>query len=124
MKIAITTDGKDLKSSLDPRFGRCPYFLLVDPETLEYEAAPNPGAAAGGGAGIAAAQSLAGLGAGAVITGQCGPNAFRILDAAGVKIMQAPVVTADKALEMYKQNELTAANTPGEEHQGMRGRNR
>ena len=98
MKIAITTDGKDLKSSLDTRFGRCSYFLLVDPDTLECEAAPNPGASAGGGAGIVAAQSLAGLGAGTVITGQCGPNAFRILDAAGLKIMQAPVVTADKVI--------------------------
>jgi predicted Fe-Mo cluster-binding NifX family protein len=122
MKIAITTNGTDLQSSLDPRFGRCPFFLLVDSETLECEAKPNPGASAGGGAGIKAAQALTGLGAGALITGQCGPNAYQILEAAGLKIMQAPVVSARKAIEMYKQGDLASINVPGEEHQGMQGR--
>ena len=124
MKIAITTNGTDLQSSLDPRFGRCPYFLLVDPETLECRATPNPGASAGGAAGIKAAQALTGLGAKILITGQCGPNAFSILEAAGIKIMQAPVASAGKVVEMYKRGELAAINTPGADHQGMQGRGR
>ena len=124
MKIAITTNGTDLQSSLDPRFGRCPYFLLVDPETLECRATPNPGASAGGAAGIKAAQALTGLGAKILITGQCGPNAFSILDAAGIKIMQAPVASASKVVETYKRGELAAINAPGADHQGMQGRGR
>ena len=148
MKIAITTNGTDLQSSLDPRFGRCPYFLLVDletlecettpnpgasapppadapgfgVETLECETTPNPGASAGGGAGIKAAQALTGLGAGALITGQCGPNAYQILEAAGLRIMQAPVVSAREVIEMYKRGDLAPINTPGGAHQGMQGR--
>jgi predicted Fe-Mo cluster-binding NifX family protein len=122
MKIAITTNGTDLQSSLDPRFGRCPYFLLVDLETLECETTPNPGASAGGGAGIKAAQALTGLGAGALITGQCGPNAYQILEAAGLRIMQAPVVSAREVIEMYKRGDLAPINTPGGAHQGMQGR--
>ena len=124
MKIAITTNGTDLQSSLDPRFGRCPYFLLVDPETLECRATPNPGASAGGAAGIKAAQALTGLGAKILITGQCGPNAFSILDAAGIKIMHAPVASASKVVETYKRGELAAINAPGADHQGMQGRGR
>ena len=75
MKIAITAEGTDLQAFLDPRFGRCPYFLLVDPDTLECKAMPNPGMSAGGGAGIKAAHTLIGQGVKVVITGQCGPNA-------------------------------------------------
>jgi predicted Fe-Mo cluster-binding NifX family protein len=122
MKIAITTNGTDLQSSLDPRFGRCPYFLLVDPKTLECEAMPNPGGSAGGGAGIKAAQALTGRGIKILITGQCGPNAFEILNAAGVKIMQAPVAPAQKVIEMYNRGELAAISTPGKDHQGLQGR--
>jgi predicted Fe-Mo cluster-binding NifX family protein len=122
MMIAITADGTDLKSSLDPRFGRCPYFLLVDPETLECRATVNPGASAGGAAGIKAAQTLTGMGTKILITGQCGPNAFRILEAAGMQIMQAPVASAGMVVEMYKRGELAPINAPGKDRQGMQGR--
>ncbi len=124
MMIALTTNGTDLQSSLDPRFGRCPYFLLIDPETMEFKAATNPGESAGGAAGIKAAQALTGLGAKILITGQCGPNAFSILEAAGIKVMQAPAASAGKVVEMYKRGELAAINAPGADRQGMQGRGR
>jgi predicted Fe-Mo cluster-binding NifX family protein len=89
MKIGISATGKDLDSLLDPRFGRCAYFLMVDTDTEEFEAISNPGISAGGGAGIQAAQEITKQGAKEVITGHCGPNAFDVLVAGGVKIYQA-----------------------------------
>lgn len=124
MIVALTTDGPDLQSSLDPRFGRCSYFLLVDPETMEYRATPNPGGSTGGAAGIRAAQALTGLNARILITGQCGPNAFEILEGAGIRILKTPVAAAGEVVEMYKRGELDAINTPGIEHQGQRGQAR
>lgn len=122
MRIAISATGRDLDSSLDPRFGRCPYFLLVDPETEEYQAVPNPGISAGGGAGIKAAQEVVNQGVKTLITGQCGPNAFNILTAGGIRILQAPAGPVRRVLELYKQGELTEVNAPGVAKQGMQGR--
>ena len=60
MKICVTAQGNNLDSQVDPRFGRCPYFIIVDPQTLEYEALENPNAVVGGGAGIQSGQLVAG----------------------------------------------------------------
>lgn len=87
MKIAVTASFPDLDGSVDPRSGRCPYFLIVDPETMEFEALENPYAGASGGVGIQAAQLVSGKGAQTVLTGSCGPNAFQTLNAAGVKVL-------------------------------------
>jgi predicted Fe-Mo cluster-binding NifX family protein len=70
MKLAVSSAGTTLESNVDPRFGRCPYFIYVDSDTLQFEAVENPGATAGGGAGIATAQAVAAEGAGVVIDGQ------------------------------------------------------
>jgi len=122
MRIAISATGRDLDSSLDPRFGRCPYFLLVDPETQEYQVVPNPGISAGGGAGIKAAQEVVKQGVKTLITGQCGPNAFEILAASGIRVLQAPCEPVRKVLELYERGELSEINAPGMAKQGMRGR--
>ena len=65
MKIAVSSTGKDLNSQIDPRFGRCQYFIFLDPETMEFEAFENTGLMASGGAGVQAAQLVAQKGASA-----------------------------------------------------------
>ncbi len=118
MKIVVTAKGKDLDAQLDSRFGRCPYFLVVDADTLDFEAVDNPAAAAGGGAGVQAAQEIMKLGAGAVITGHCGPNAFDVLAAGDVKIYQAPDQSIKEVLDLYKEGELDEISTPGRANRG------
>lgn len=118
MKIGITAAGRDLESSLDPRFGRCACFLLVDPETMEYQELTNPGCTAGGGAGIQAAQAFLKSGVNILITGQCGPNAFEVLAAGGVKAYRAPVMKVGEVVGLYKKGELAEISTPGRANQG------
>ena len=79
MIIAVSTYGKDLNSQLDPRFGRCSYFLVVNPDDMSFEVFKNESAVLGGGAGIQSAQLLASKGVDTVITGNCGPNAVQTL---------------------------------------------
>ncbi len=84
MKIIITTVLPTIESEVDPRFGRGAYLLVIDPDTLEWQAHPNPGVTASGGAGIQAAQFVTEYKADAVISGDFGPHAFEALNAAGV----------------------------------------
>jgi len=74
--ICITASGKDLDSAFDPRFGRCAYFIFVDPKTMEFEAIANEGAELESGAGLRAAQKVVEKGAKVLITGQVCMNAF------------------------------------------------
>jgi predicted Fe-Mo cluster-binding NifX family protein len=88
MKIAITAKEAALESEVDPRFGRAPYILIVDTGTMEYEVVDNRGNAGSfKGAGIAAASGICGKGAEVLLTGSCGPKAFMVLDAAGIKVV-------------------------------------
>ena len=87
MKVAITATGPTLDADIDPRFGRCQYFIIADPDTMEFEALENPGAMAGGGAGVSTAQTIASKGVEAVLTGNCGPNAYQVLSAADIKVV-------------------------------------
>jgi predicted Fe-Mo cluster-binding NifX family protein len=86
MKIAISSSGKDLAAQLDPRFGRCRHFLIVDTDNMSFEVFDNENATLGGGAGVQSGQFVAGKGIKAVITGNCGPNAMQVLSAAGVQV--------------------------------------
>ena len=83
MKICVTATANSLDAQIDPRFGRCSYFVIVDSETMQFEAVPNMAAAASGGAGIQAAQTIAKEGVKLLITGNVGPKAFQALAAAG-----------------------------------------
>jgi len=112
VKIAITSSGPTLDSQVDPRFGRAQYFLIVDTETLDVEAIENPYVAAGGGAGIQTAQMVVTKGAEAVLTGNCGPNAFRTLGAAGVKVYAGVTGTIRAALAALEQGDLTPLSGP------------
>ena len=98
MKVAVSSVGKTLDSQVDRRFGRCPYFLIVDSETLEFEVVTNAAAGAMGGAGIQAANSVVGEGVKAVITGNVGPNAFQTLSAAGKVIITGASGTVKEAI--------------------------
>ena len=109
MKICVTSNGPTMDASVDPRFGRCQYFVFVDSETMEYEAMPNPGIGASSGAGIQAAQTIADKGAGVVITGQVGPNAIQTLGATNISIVTGASGTVSDAIEQYKSGQLQAA---------------
>jgi predicted Fe-Mo cluster-binding NifX family protein len=110
MKVAISAEGPSLDSRIDPRFGRCPFILVVDTETLGVEAIENAGRAAPGGAGIQAAELLAGRAISHVLTGSCGPNAQTALKAAGIAIVSGCSGTAREAIERFKTGELTRSD--------------
>jgi predicted Fe-Mo cluster-binding NifX family protein len=121
MKIAVSASSPDLGSPVDPRFGRCPYYLIVDPKTMEFEAVENPHVGASSGAGVQAAQLVAGKNVEAVLTGSCGPNAFQTLKAAGVKVVVGVTGTVSGAVREYasggKYLEATSPDVPA--HHGM-----
>ena len=102
MKIAITSTGTTLDAEVDPRFGRCQYFVIVDPETMEMESIENTSAMAAGGAGISTGQVIVSKGVGAVLTGNCGPNAFQVLSAAGIQVITGVSGKIKDAIEKYK----------------------
>jgi predicted Fe-Mo cluster-binding NifX family protein len=106
MKIAITTQGNDLNALVDPRLGRCRKFVLIDSESMEYNVIDNSNATASGGAGIQTAQFLASQKVQAVITGNCGPNAFKTLNAAGIPVYVGADGSVNDALDAYKDGKL------------------
>jgi predicted Fe-Mo cluster-binding NifX family protein len=112
MKICITSQGANLDSNVDPRFGRCQYFIFVDTDTLEFEATQNPNLEAMGGAGIQSGQLVAGKQVKAVLTGNVGPNAFQTLQAAKIDIITGVAGTVRQAIEMYKKGDVTPTQSP------------
>lgn len=107
MRVAITSSGPTLDSPVDPRFGRCAYFIIVDTDTMEFQAIPNPAVNATGGAGTMAAQLIASQGVQAVVTGEVGPNALAALQAAGVGMITGVTGTVKDAIEMIKSGNFT-----------------
>ena len=117
MKVAVTSKGQDLSSDVDPRFGRAPYIIIVDTETMAFEALDNStNVNAFKGAGIQAATMVADKGAEVLMTGYCGPNAFKTVSAAGVKVVNDISGTVEDVIVNFKGGNLTysdAANTDG-----------
>ncbi|MHC1611232.1 MAG: NifB/NifX family molybdenum-iron cluster-binding protein [Candidatus Methanospirareceae archaeon] len=111
MKICVTATAGDLNAQVDPRFGRCRYFVIVDPETMSFEAIPNEAMNAPGGAGIQAAQAMVNRGVNVLISGNIGPNAFQVLSASGVKVATGAYGTVKEAVEMYKTGKLSETGT-------------
>lgn len=126
MKIAVTAQGNKLESAIDPRFGRCQFFVITDSERAGFEAIPNDNSNASGGAGIATAQKLVDLGVEAVITGNVGPNAMRVLQGAGIKVYNTTAPTVKAALEEWHAgNSTQMSDSNVRPHFGMgRGRGR
>ena len=123
MKLCVTSSGRSLDDTIDPRFGRCQYFIIVDSESMQFEAIENPAMSAGGGAGIQAAQLVANKGAEVVLTGNAGPNAFNTLQAAGLKIVVGLTgITVGQAIEGFKSGKYQYISGPSvEAHYGTGG---
>jgi predicted Fe-Mo cluster-binding NifX family protein len=112
MKVAFTTSGSSLNSPLDARFGRAPGFLICDTDSGTCEFVDNQQSLnAAQGAGIQAAETVVRSGAKAVVTGHCGPKAFRVLSAAGVKVYNTDLPTVAAALEAFKAGTLKSADS-------------
>ncbi|MBW2646262.1 MAG: NifB/NifX family molybdenum-iron cluster-binding protein [Deltaproteobacteria bacterium] len=111
MKIAVTSTGKTLQSDIDPRFGRAQYFIIVDPETLDFDVVENTqNLNLPQGAGIQAGKAIVDNKAEVVITGNCGPKAFQVLSAAGVKVEVGAGGRVIDGIQKYKNGELKSAD--------------
>jgi len=111
MKIAVTAKGKEISSEIDLRFGRAKWIVVVDIQTGDFQAHDNAvNLNAVQGAGIQTGQNVANLDVEAVITGNVGPNAFKTLNAAGVKIFLAEEQTVQKAIDSFKKGKLKEVN--------------
>jgi predicted Fe-Mo cluster-binding NifX family protein len=113
MKIAVTAKAPDLNAEVDPRFGRAAYFIIVDPETLAFEAVDNKeNINAFRGAGIQAAAMVSDKGAHVVLTGYCGPKAFATLKAANIKVASDVTGTVKDAVAAFNEDKLTFSDQP------------
>ena len=97
----MTATGKDLEAEIDPRFGRAQYFLCVQPENFDFEVFANPKKDGASGVGVQTAQFAVEKNAGVVITGQCGPNAERVLRSSGIQIVTGATGTVKDAVQKY-----------------------
>jgi len=113
MKIAVTSTGQDLDAPMDPRFGRAAYILVVDPDTLDYEVLDNAeNVNALKGAGIQAATMISEKRADVLLTGFCGPNAFKALDAAQVKVAGDVSGTVREAVAAFVEGKVNIVTEP------------
>lgn len=116
MKIALSAKGNTLNSEIDPRFGRAAFFILVDPETMGVEILENKqNLQLPQGAGIQAAQMVVENGARVVLTGNCGPKAFQVLQATGVNVAVGISGSIQEAVQRYKKGEIDFAAAPNVE---------
>jgi len=119
MKIAVPCVGQLLSDSLDPRFGRAAFFLIVDTDTLSFSVINNAARSSSGGAGIAAAQSVIDQHIEAVIAGQFGPNALNVLSSADIALYQGIPGSVCSNIEAFNQNKLTRITESGPSHAGL-----
>jgi len=112
MKIAVTSTGPTLDDNVEARFGRCPHFLIIDTDTMQYEAIENPNIALGGGAGIQSAQLMSEKGVTTVLTGNCGPNAFNVFGQAGIQVIVGVSGVVRNAVEQFKTGAFSSASGP------------
>lgn len=124
MKIAITAVAPQLDADVDPRFGRCPYFVIVETDDLGFEAIDNGNQALGQGAGIQSARLLAEHGVKYALTGNCGPNAHQTLTAANIGVIVGCAGTVRSVAEQFIAGHLQSAdapNVPGHTGMGTQG---
>jgi predicted Fe-Mo cluster-binding NifX family protein len=113
LKVAVSATGGNLDSTVSPRFGRCPYYVIVDTEKMSFEAIPNTSMSAPSGAGIGAAQLVAERGVEAVLTGAVGPNAKAVLSQTGIKMVTGTQGSVRQAVEAFKSGSLKPEPTVG-----------
>lgn len=110
MRIAISSTGRDLNANLDPRFGRAAYFIILDSETMEYKAVENcQNLNSPQGAGIQAGRAMADQRIDTLITGHCGPKAFKVLQNAGVQVITGAGGRVADAIDQFNKGELEIA---------------
>ena len=116
MKVAISANGKNLASSIDERFGRCRYFLIVETDDMSFDVLENTNADLSTSAGIQSASLVASTGVEAVITGNCGPKAMQVFAATTIEVIIGQHGTIKDIIEKFKSGELspsTRGNVPG-----------
>jgi len=121
MIVCVTSDGASAESLLDPRFGRCSYFIFHDTETGKDEAVENVSAKAGGGAGVSSGQLMVEKCVEAVITGNVGPNAMNVLKAGGIGIYRGETVSVRENINKFISGKLQKISDTVESHFGMKG---
>jgi len=124
MKVVVSATDQSIDAPMDQRFGRAPWFVLVDTETGEWSAHANAAVESGHGAGIEAGRTVAGMGAEAIITGDVGPNAHRTLQAAGIAVYSARGATVRDAVTALGEGalpQLTGPSAPGHSGGGVPG---
>ena len=119
MKIAVSSLGRTLEGSLDKRFGRAAYFLVVDADTMMFSVIDNAAQANAGGAGIAAAQLVIDSGVEAIITGQVGPNALEVINNTDILLYQGIPGTVYENIVAFNQQKLTPIASSGPAHAGI-----
>lgn len=121
MKVCVTAGASGLDAPMDPRFGRCPFFVIVDQDSMNENSIANSNVMATSGAGIQAAQEVARQGASALITGNIGPNAMQTLSAANIDVYQHQGgASVRDVVEKFKRGELTKIAAPSvQAHAGM-----
>ncbi len=117
-RVCVTSTGPTLESFVDPRFGRCAYFVFVDTDTMAFDAVPNAAAMASGGAGIRAAQMISDRGVEVLITGSVGPNAYPALQSQGIRVMIFINGTVKDAVEQFLAGSLRETVAPGPAYAG------
>ena len=110
MKIAVTSTQASLEAQVDPRFGRCQYFVIVETDDMSFDAFENPNTSLGGGAGIQSGQFVTSKGAHVILTGNCGPNAYQTLSASGIEIIVGVSGTVREAVETYKKGGFSSVS--------------
>jgi predicted Fe-Mo cluster-binding NifX family protein len=120
MKVAVSATESTLDALVDPRFGRCRVFLLVETDDMTFEVVENESGTLGGGAGIQCAQLMARQGVKTVLTGNCGPNAHQTLSAAGIEVVVGCGGTVSEAVARFKAGQCQPASAPNvASHAGM-----
>jgi predicted Fe-Mo cluster-binding NifX family protein len=126
MRVALSATGPNLDNEIDPRFGRCSYFIIIDPDTMEYESIDNTGSETTSGVGIATAQVIMERykDLGIVITGHCGPNAYQVLESGNIQVITGISGEMRKVVQDYKSGKYqTVSQSDVSSHSGS-GRRR
>ena len=121
MKVAVSSTGNGLESLVNPLFGRCPYFIIVNTEDMSFEAFDNRNIAVGDGAGIQSARFVAAKCVDVVLTGHCGPNAVQELTKEGIEIIIDVMGSVRQVVDTFRTGKLLTTDKANvEEYFGKR----
>lgn len=120
MIICVPSDGQTIDSHVDPKFGRAPFLLIIDTDTMDCKAISNEGVNSLGGAVITAAKAAVDSGTQALLAGNCGPNAHKILNAANIQVFTGLSGIVKEAVDIFKTGTLSPSESPNVgPHSGM-----